>query len=182
MPVSTTETPLGVLLVRKGYLTQAQLEEALAQQHRSSSHKLLGEVVVELELCSEEQVLECLAHGFGVPFAKLEPRLHDPQTVTPIPDDSLFEVDFTGCHCVLIHRNVLETMDPPWFNGHPGREDKYFYLKAQGLGWKTYIDLSTLVGHVLDARIIGAYDFLAHLLYENMLEEYHYDRDRSKDP
>ena len=76
----------------------------------------------------------------------------------------------------------LETMDPPWFSGHPGQEDKYFYLKAQGLDWKTYVDLSTLVGHVLDARIIGAYDFLAHLLYENMLEEYHYDRDRSKDP
>ena len=102
---------------------------------------------------------------------------NDPQTVTPVPENSLFEVDFTGCHCVLIHRNVLDTMEPPWFSGHPGQEDKYFYLKAQDLGWKTYIDLSTLVGHVLDARIIGAYDFLAHLLYENMLEEYHYDRD-----
>jgi hypothetical protein len=101
---------------------------------------------------------------------------NDPQTVTPIPVDSLLEVDFTGCHCVLIRRDVLAAMEPPWFSGHPGQEDKYFYLKAKEAGWTTYIDLSTLVGHVTDSRIIGAYEFMAHLLYENMLEEYNVER------
>jgi hypothetical protein len=104
---------------------------------------------------------------------------NDPQAIEPVPEGSLFEVDFTGCHCVLIKREVLEAMEPPWFSGHPGQEDKYFYLKAQGLGWKTSIDLSILVGHVLDARIIGAYDFMAHYMYENVLEEYGVDRAES---
>lgn len=101
---------------------------------------------------------------------------NDPQTVTPIPADSLFEVDFTGCHCVLIKREVLAEMEPPWFHGRPGQEDKYFYLKAKEMGWPVYVDLSTLVGHAIDVRVIGAYDFLAHLLYENLLEEYDVER------
>ena len=95
-----------------------------------------------------------------------------PQAITPVPEGSLFEVDFTGCHCVLIQRSVLEAIEPPWFSGVPGQEDKHFYLKAQNAGWCTFVDLSTLVGHVMDARIIGAYDFMAHYMYENMLEEY----------
>lgn len=99
-------------------------------------------------------------------------RTNKPQVVNPVPEDALFECDFIGCHCSLLRRDVLERMEPPWFNGLPGQEDKYFYLKAAGLGYRTCVDLSTVVGHTVGERIIGVYDFMAHLLYESILEEY----------
>ena len=54
-----------------------QLQTALAQQSRSGETSLLGEIVVNLEFCTEDQVVECLARGYDVPYAKLEARLQD---------------------------------------------------------------------------------------------------------
>lgn len=70
---------LGNLLVERGYLTLEELQGALSHQTSAGKSKLLGEIVVDLEFCSEDQVVECLAHGYGVPYAKLEARLHDPK-------------------------------------------------------------------------------------------------------
>lgn len=95
---------------------------------------------------------------------------NNPQCIEPVPVDSLFECDFTGCHCVLIKREVLEALEPPWFSGRPGQEDKYFYLKAKEAGFSTFVDFSTFVGHVTGARIIGVYDYMAHYLYQSLLE------------
>ena len=95
---------------------------------------------------------------------------NSPQIIDPVPPGSLFECDFTGCHCVLIKREVLEALEPPWFSGRPGQEDKYFYLKAAAAGYKTFVDFSTFVGHVTDTRIIGVYDMMAHYLYQSLLE------------
>ena len=74
--MSTVHNPpqqLGAVLLEKGYLTAEALEAALAQQRESGSQcQLLGEMLVELQLCSEEQIVECLAEEYGVPFAKLD--------------------------------------------------------------------------------------------------------------
>ena len=70
---------LGNLLVERGYLTLEELQGALTHQAQVGKSKLLGEIVVDLEYCSEDQVIECLAQGYGVPYAKLEARLHDPK-------------------------------------------------------------------------------------------------------
>ncbi len=68
---------LGNVLLERGYLTLNDLETALlSQRQKSGSHgKLLGEILVDLNLCSEDQVVECLAAEYGVPYAKLEPRI-----------------------------------------------------------------------------------------------------------
>jgi len=76
---------LGNILVERGYLSLDQLQAALAQQGESHNTRLLGEIVVDLEFCSEDQVVECLAAGYGVPHAKLEARLHDPKVVDILP-------------------------------------------------------------------------------------------------
>jgi len=94
---------------------------------------------------------------------------NDPQAIEPVPVDSLFECDFTGCHCLLIKREVLEALKPPWFSGRPGQEDRYFCFKAKEAGFPVYVDFSTLAGHATGARIIGAYDFMAHYLYQSLL-------------
>jgi type IV pilus assembly protein PilB len=78
---------LGNLLVECGHMSLEQLQSALAHQGQAGKSKLLGEIVVDLEYCSEDQVLECLAAGYGVPHAKLEARLHDPRVTDLLERD-----------------------------------------------------------------------------------------------
>ncbi len=81
-----TKQLLGDILVDKGYLTADLLESALERAADSEHHgKLLGELLVELGYCSEDQVVEALAVEYGVPYAKLEPRLFDPAAVEVLP-------------------------------------------------------------------------------------------------
>lgn len=81
------QTPrrLGNLLVERGYLTAEKLQDALSQQHQNGQNKLLGEILVDLEFCTDDQVVECLAAEYGVPYAKLDVRLYDPKVVELLP-------------------------------------------------------------------------------------------------
>lgn len=95
---------LGDLLVRRGFLTTEQLQEALRLQWEGGQTKLLGELLVAQQYCTEEQVLECLAVEFQIPFVRLEPRLFDPKVVELLPRE------FIEKHVVLPLfkvRNVL---------------------------------------------------------------------------
>lgn len=85
MSPATGVRRLGNVLIERGYLSLDQLQEALQHQQKSGRNRLLGEILVELELCTEEQVLEGIAAEYGVPFARLEPRLSDPKIVDILP-------------------------------------------------------------------------------------------------
>lgn len=76
---------LGELLIEKGLITRAQLGDALEEQQRHGKRKLLGEVLVELSFVTEEQVVEALASVYGVPYAKLNPRIADPRITDRLP-------------------------------------------------------------------------------------------------
>ena len=92
----------------------------------------------------------------------LDALSNDAQLLETPPVDSLLETGFTGCHCLLIRRDVLEEMEPPWFQGfQPGGEDQYFCEKAARTGIPTYDDMSVLAGHATTDRSIGALDFMA---------------------
>lgn len=59
----------------------------------------------------------------------------------------LTEVDATGAACILIHREVLERMRPPWFEFGRNEqgiitysEDFVFYRRAKEMGYKVYVD------------------------------------------
>ncbi len=82
---NTAPPRLGNLLVERGYLTVADLEAALAAQQQGGKTKLLGEILVDLEYCTEDHVTECLAVEYGVPYAKLEARLYDPKVIDVLP-------------------------------------------------------------------------------------------------
>jgi type IV pilus assembly protein PilB len=84
---------LGDLLVDRGYLTTQDLESALAfqKQQPPGLNKLLGEILVERALCTEDQIAECLAREYGVPYAKLEARLCDPQIIDVLPREYVEE-------------------------------------------------------------------------------------------
>jgi type IV pilus assembly protein PilB len=81
----TTAPPrLGNVLVDRGYVTVEQLKESLEVQKQGNG-QLLGEVLVERGYCTDDQVVECLATVYGVPYAKLEPRIADPKAIDVLP-------------------------------------------------------------------------------------------------
>lgn len=75
---------LGNVLIERGYVTVEQLNSCLTEQ-RAGGGKLLGEILVERGFCGDDQVTECLAAVYGVPYAKLEPRIADPKIVDCLP-------------------------------------------------------------------------------------------------
>ncbi|HEX8525311.1 MAG TPA: ATPase, T2SS/T4P/T4SS family [Tepidisphaeraceae bacterium] len=81
--------PLGQLLLGKGLVSQEQLERALDEQRRSNHQKLLGEILVELHICSEDQITEALAQAYGVPYARVSPRVADPKVIAVLPKEFL---------------------------------------------------------------------------------------------
>ncbi len=89
MIATLEKKPLGQLLLTKGLVTQEQIERALGEQKLSNNQKLLGEVLVELGFCSEDQITEALAQAYGVPYARVSPRIADPKTIAALPKEFL---------------------------------------------------------------------------------------------
>ena len=81
--------PLGQLLLAKGLIKPEQLDRALDEQKRSNNQKLLGEVLVELRICSEDQIVEALAQAYGVPYARVSPKIADPKVIAVLPKEFL---------------------------------------------------------------------------------------------
>ena len=86
-----SQAPLGQLLLRRGILSQEQLDESLRHQQSCSERKLIGEVLVELGYVDERGVLETLAEAYGIPFATDTARLADPKVIELLPRDFLEE-------------------------------------------------------------------------------------------
>lgn len=84
----------------------------------------------------------------------------------PRPADALVEVDFTGAHCLLVHRTVLEAIAAPWFERllSPSElgtgADRDFCQKARAKGFSVCVDRSVVAGHLSGEHVIAALDFL----------------------
>ena len=101
--------PLGQLLLSRGLLKQEQLDRALDEQKRSNHQKLLGEILVELRICTEDQITEALAQAYGVPYARVSPKVADPKVIAALPKE------FLEKHTVLplfLVENVLTVAVP----------------------------------------------------------------------
>ncbi|HVT88422.1 MAG TPA: ATPase, T2SS/T4P/T4SS family [Tepidisphaeraceae bacterium] len=83
------------MLLDRGLIKQEELDRALDEQKRCNHQKLLGEVLVELGCCSEDQITECLANAYGVPYARISPRVCDPKAI------GILSKDFLEKHQVL---------------------------------------------------------------------------------
>jgi type IV pilus assembly protein PilB len=82
---------IGQLLLSRGIVTPEQIDDALEEQQRIGRSKLLGEVMVELGMCSENQISSALAETYGVPYAQLTPKLCDPAIVEILSREFLEE-------------------------------------------------------------------------------------------
>ena len=68
-----------------------------------------------------------------------------------LPESGLTEVHAAGSAGMLIRRHVLETIEPPWFEGR--NEDIGFCEKARGAGFTVYCDPEILLGHITLATV-----------------------------
>src|SRR3989338_5880359 len=76
---------IGELLIERGYISQAQLEQALAE-HGLTGEKL-GEVLVKKGLVSQEELDQCLTKQRGISSFDLSNYLIDPNLIRFIPED-----------------------------------------------------------------------------------------------
>lgn len=90
--------------------------------------------------------------------------------------EALFQVDRTGCHCVLIDRSVFEAVaaasppGEPWFKAREdggsaaaesgAGEDFYFFEQVEKAGIPAYVDLGCMAGHAYGERTLAGQDFL----------------------
>ncbi|QNN24608.1 type II/IV secretion system protein [Planctomycetales bacterium ZRK34] len=84
---------LGGLLLAQGLITEQQIEEALTWQREHGNTKLLGEVFIELGYVTADQVTEVLAEAYGVPYAKVTPKIADPRIVEMLPREFIEKHD-----------------------------------------------------------------------------------------
>ncbi|HVX84625.1 MAG TPA: ATPase, T2SS/T4P/T4SS family [Phycisphaerae bacterium] len=98
---------IGQLLLEKNLVTQHVLDATLNHQKSEQAagrHKLTGEILIEQGLITEEQLLETLAEIYGVPYAKVSPKICDPKVIEVLPRE------FVEKHVVLpmfLVRNTL---------------------------------------------------------------------------
>jgi len=90
-----TTKQIGAMLVELGIITDAQLREGLELQKQSGHRRLLGETLTELGYVSPEQVLEVMAEIYGVPYARVSPKIADPRVIETLPRE------FLETQCVL---------------------------------------------------------------------------------
>jgi hypothetical protein len=67
--------------------------------------------------------------------------------------EGLVQLVAGGTAGMLIHRNVLSAMKPPWFEYGFASEDILFCNKAMDLGFTLHCDLSARLGHITTATV-----------------------------
>ena len=75
---------LGDVLVLRGLVTHAQVQEALELQAKSGGR--LGELLVQMGVLVERDLVEALAEFFGMPVADLRRYKPDPDAIALIPE------------------------------------------------------------------------------------------------
>ena len=100
---------IGLILVEKGLITRAQLEEALAAQREDGER--LDRVLVRLGFVSREQVLGALGDQFQMPVVDLTSMSPDRQVLEMLPTKLVYKQS-----CVPIDRHngtlTVATSDP----------------------------------------------------------------------
>ena len=82
---------LGQLLLARGIVTSEQIEKALTEQKEKGHRKLLGELLVEMNYCTENQIASALAEAYAVPYAQVGPKICDAKTLEILPREFLEE-------------------------------------------------------------------------------------------
>ena len=95
---------LGELLLKAQLINQPQLDKALEEQKTTGGK--LGEILQRLAFVTEDDIIECLSHQFGVPSINLRHFEIDPNVAKIIPVDlarkyNVIPVNKTGATLTL---------------------------------------------------------------------------------
>lgn len=99
----------------------------------------------------------CLTRVFPFSPVQYTKQVGDLQYL-PIPlsesgANGLVEIEAGGCAGMLIRRDVLEAIEPPWFEYTDRSEDIVFCEKARAAGFKLHVDLGVTLGHITTAVV-----------------------------
>lgn len=83
--IKRSEKRLGQILVDDGIISEEQLERVL--EEHSKTGKKLGDVLIEMKLCSLEQVTEAMARQHGLQYLRLSEYEIDPEIINSITED-----------------------------------------------------------------------------------------------
>lgn len=85
-----------------------------------------------------------------------------PTVMDPSPADALVKKNGSGAAFLMVHRDVFEAVEGPWFVRDELKkgEDFYFFQNARKAGFQLWIDRSVLLGHEWAAQYAGVMDFL----------------------
>ncbi|NNE60625.1 MAG: Flp pilus assembly complex ATPase component TadA, partial [Woeseia sp.] len=93
---------LGDILVSRGLIDEAKIQEALKLQERLG--KRMGQIIVDKGWVSENDVLRALGEQLGVPFVRIRPGLFDPDL------SSALDADVARRLCVMPMFRVREVL------------------------------------------------------------------------
>jgi type II secretory ATPase GspE/PulE/Tfp pilus assembly ATPase PilB-like protein len=104
---------LGDALLKTGAITQAQLDQALAQQRTSGA--LLGQILLSLNVITEETLARALAREAGIPFVPVDGMKADPRAVALVPEQfarkhMLAPLAITGSSLEVLQANPFDVL------------------------------------------------------------------------
>ncbi|NCG55557.1 MAG: type II/IV secretion system protein [Proteobacteria bacterium] len=80
---------VGEILLEKGWVTEEQVQKALS--YGKAENCRIGEALLNLEICSQEQVTRALAIHFQLPFANLGKYVIPQEIIDAVPKDVALE-------------------------------------------------------------------------------------------
>lgn len=86
-------TRIGELLLKNGIITEEQLNKALQLQKKKK--KRLGEILIELDYLTSEDLIWMLSEQADIPFVEIHPEMLDKELINTFPDNILYN------NCIL---------------------------------------------------------------------------------
>jgi len=126
---------LSEILVRKGYITKAEVEEA--ERARRERAERLDAALVRLGLITEEQALEALSEQLGIPFMDLSELTPEPELLELVPSR-------------LVFRNQVFPVDQV--------DGKLLVATSDPLNIRLFDELRTLLGRDVEPVVASSRD------------------------
>lgn len=128
-------------------------------------------------------VMEFLKNS-GAPLTNKPFVFYQDADHTPMDSSTaLLPIDGGGFGCIMLRRDTLEQISPPYLLDEPGLNgDLVFYRNARNLGIEIYCDMSVICAHNLDGEYIGMEAFSKHCweLDKEMRERFAYTEDGTR--
>ncbi|WP_153724139.1 GspE/PulE family protein [Heliorestis convoluta] len=102
--------PIGIWLINNGIITQEQLDIALEQQNKSG-RGLLGEALVEMGFCSEEDIARAMAARSNVEYVPLNKISYDMTAMATISADAAKR--YQALPIAIEHNKLVVAMKNP---------------------------------------------------------------------